>query len=295
MSNRRQFIHKAGLLTAAALCAPELLQARRLRPAQMGLQLYTLRSILEQEMDSTLKRVADTGYRKVELYGYNKGMYFGKSAAEVKTLLKTYGLNPVSGHYLAGMGGKSLAVEGTLVKGWERAVDDAKSMGHKYMVVAYLYEEERRSLDDYRRLADLLNRCAERCQKAGIQLCYHNHEFEFQVMEGRMPYDLLLGATDPDLLKMELDLYWIHYAGQEPVRYFEEHPGRFPLWHVKDIAKSPQREFCEVGHGSINFPAIFAHAATSGLRHFFVEQDKSSRDFFESIRMSYDYLMKMSY
>ena len=161
------------------------------------------------------------------------------------------------------------------------------------MVCAYLSEAERGNLDHYKYVAEQLNKAGERCQKAGLQLCYHNHDFEFQGPAGsQLPYDLLLTSTDKKLVKMELDLYWITKAGQDPLALFKQHPGRFPLWHVKDMAKTPQKSFTEVGNGSIDFKKIFARADEAGLQYFFVEQDSTPGSPFDSVTKSLAYIRK---
>jgi sugar phosphate isomerase/epimerase len=131
---------------------------------------------------------------------------------------------------------------------------------------------------------------AEACKKAGIQFCYHNHDFEFKDMGGQHGYDVLLKETDPGLVKFELDLYWASFAGKDPVEIFRQHPGRFPLWHVKDMDNTPKKFFTEVGNGVIDFKAIFAHARESGMKHYFVEQDICPGSPFESIKKSFQYI-----
>ena len=125
------------------------------------------------------------------------------------------------------------------------------------MVCAYLSPQERGSLDHYKKLADIFNKAGETCKKSNIQFCYHNHDFEFEVQDGVFPYDILLDKTDKNLVKMEMDLYWIKKAGQDPLALFQKHPGRFPLWHVKDMSKEADQIFTEVGNGIIDFKTIF--------------------------------------
>ena len=133
---------------------------------------------------------------------------------------------------------------GTMLHGWDKAVDDAAAAGIKYMVCAYLSTDERGDLDHYKKVADELNTAGERCKKAGIQLCYHNHDFEFIKQGDQFPYEILL-STDKDLVKMEMDIYWITKAGQDPIALFNQHPGRFPLWHVKDMDNTSNKDFTE--------------------------------------------------
>jgi sugar phosphate isomerase/epimerase len=287
--SRKDFL-KTSALAMAAVLTPGLDVFAK--PAKtVGLQLYTLRDLLPKDLDGTLKKVAEIGYKEVELFGYSDGKFFGKTPAQFSALLKSLGLSAPSGHYTTG--NTMPNAKGTLKKDWKRAVDDAATLGQKYMVCAYLFPEERK-MDDYKRHVDLFNKSAEVCKAAGIQFAYHNHDFEFKPMGGQLPYDLILKGTDPNLVKMELDLYWASFAGQDPVALFKKHPGRFPLWHIKDMAKTKEREFAEVGLGSINFQRIFDAKKTAGLTHYFVEQDICKRPPLESIAISYRNLTKIS-
>ncbi len=256
-----------------------------------GIQLYTLREQLPKDLTGTLKKVAAIGYKEVELFGYSDGKFFGKTPKEFKAMLQGMGLSAPSGHY--GTGNTNPNTKGTLKSDWNRAVADAAEIGQKYMICAFLTPEERKTMDDYKRHAELFNRSAEVCKKNGIQFGYHNHDFEFKSIDGQVPYDLLLKETDPKMVQMELDLYWVAFAGKDPIEIFKKHPGRFPMWHVKDMEKSESRTFAEVGTGSIDFKRIFAAAKTAGLKHFFVEQDQTKRPPLESIEISYKNVQKL--
>ncbi|MES1221669.1 MAG: sugar phosphate isomerase/epimerase, partial [Bacteroidota bacterium] len=133
---------------------------------------------------------------------------------------------------------------------------------------------------------------AQTCKAAGIQFCYHNHDFEFEQEDGKYKYDVLLNETDPALVKMEMDLYWVSKAGQDPIKLFEKHPGRFPLWHLKDMDGTADHAFTEVGNGTIDFKKIFTHAGKAGMKYFFVEQDKCPGSPFDSITKSIGYIKK---
>ncbi len=286
--NRRTFLQLSGL-GLTALSTPDA-QAAAAKP--VGLQLYTLRDdITKLGIEKVLAEVARLGYKKVESFSYSGGKLFGKTPKQFAALLKTNGLTAPSGHYATGRaaGGDGLA------RNWQRAVDDAAAMGQQYMAIAYLPDNERKPAD-YQQLYGLLNKGGEVTKKAGIQLCYHNHDFEFTGrIGGEKPYDLILKNTDPTLLKMELDLYWAIKAGESPGAYFKKYPGRFPLWHVKDIANTPQKEFAEVGMGTVDFGAIFKDAKTAGLKHYFVEQDVCKRPPLEAIKISIGNIQKATW
>lgn len=286
---RQQFL-KAGALAASAAFLPSM-DVFAASPKKVGLQLYTLRDLMAKDPEGTLKQVAKIGYKEVESFGYSDGKFFGKTPKEYAAFLKSLGLSTPSGHYTTG---KTMPkVKGTLTNDWKRAVDDAAEVGQKYMVCAYLFPDERKTLDDYKKFAELFSKSAEVCKAAGIQFCYHNHDFEFKAIDGKLPYDILVGGTDKNLVKLELDLYWATFAGQDPVALFKKHPGRFPLWHVKDMEKTAEKAFAPVGTGSIDFQRIFDAKATAGMTHYFVEQDVCKLPPLESIAISYKNIEKL--
>jgi sugar phosphate isomerase/epimerase len=284
--NRRTFLQTSGLATLASLAAQAAPNAK-----SVGLQLYTLRDdIGKMGIEKVLAEVARLGYKKVESFSYGNGKIFGKTPAEYRKLLADNGLTAPSGHYMTGRS-KAMKMDG-LTNNWQKVVDDAATMGQQFMVIAFLMPDERKPAD-YQQLYGLLNEGGETVRKAGMQLCYHNHDFEFtEKVDGQKPYDLLLKNTNPALVKMEVDLYWMTKAGESPEAYFKAHPGRFPLWHVKDMANTPQKEFAEVGTGTVDFAAIFKHAKQAGLKHYFVEQDVCKRPPLEAIKISIDNIQK---
>ena len=288
---RRNFVKNITLSAAAISVAPI---AKAVPPANqpLGVQLWTIRSYLQKDLVGSLTRLAKLGYNEVELFDYD-GTYWGKQPKEFSKICNDLGLKIISSHYMTGRhdGGK---LPGSLLNGWQKAVDDSADMGVPYMLCAWLYKEERTSLDLYKQLADMLNKAGETCRKSNIQFGYHGHNFEFPPIDGVVPYDLLLQSTDKDLVKFEADLYWIIKAGVNPVDYFKKYPGRFPLWHVKDMERGSE-QFAELGRGIIDFDPIFAERKTAGLQHWFVEQDQSTRDLFESLEISRDYVRKKNY
>jgi sugar phosphate isomerase/epimerase len=292
MTSRRVFIQSASALSAAVFVkgpVTAFTQATQL----IGLQLYTVRDLMATDPTGTLAKVAQIGYNSVENATYTGSLkFYGMDAATYKKVLSDNGLVATSGHYRLGetMGNGDTNNNGTLLNGWQKAVDDASAVGLKYMVCAWLSDQERGTLDHYKKLADIFNKAGETCRKSGIQFCYHNHEFEFQMQDGIFPYDVLLEKSDKDLVKMEIDLYWIKKAGQNPLALFQKHPGRFPLWHVKDMAKTADQTYAEVGNGIIDFKTIFAHKKEAGMRYFFVEQDKCPGSPFDSISQSIKFI-----
>lgn len=291
MTTRRSFLKSSAVYSAGLLIAPSLLNYNH---KYIGLQLYTVRDAMQSDPSATLARVSKLGYNSVEGATYTGTQkFYGMEAAEFSRLLKRNGLIMPSSHYRLGdekMNGEM--PKGTIMQDWGKAVDDAAAVGIKYMVCAYLSEAERGGTDRYKHIAEQFNKAGETCKKSGIQLCYHNHDFEFKKEDGKFMYEVLLENTDKNLVKMEMDLYWVNKAGQDPIALINQHPGRFPLWHVKDMDKTPEHSFTEVGNGSIDFKKIFKYADKAGLQYFFVEQDKTPGDPFNSITQSISYIKK---
>jgi sugar phosphate isomerase/epimerase len=181
-------------------------------------------------------------------------------------------------------------------------VEASKIIGNSYIVMPWIEEVDRKDPDIWKKAAGVFNRAGEASKKAGIQFAYHNHWFEFLPVDGKKPYDILLAETDPNLVKMELDLCWITVAGSDPLAYFDKYPGRFPLVHAKDAKAIPTMsaagaqnfgdtfaDMADVGSGILDWKKIFAQSAKAGIRHYFVEYDKPKAPF-DSIKHSYDYL-----
>lgn len=287
MVSRRHFVKTSALITAGALIAPKLFAADK---KYIGLQLYTIRNAMQADPAAALAKVAGIGFNSVEGATYSGSeKFYGMDAAAFSGLLKQNGLEMLSGHYALG---EEKSNPGSILTGWEKAVEEAKKVGLKYMTCAYLMPNERGNLDHYKKLAADFNKAGELCAKAGIQFCYHNHDFEFIQEDGKYPYETLLANTDKKLVKMEMDIYWVAKAKQDPIALFNEHPGRFPLWHVKDMDSTPKAAFTEVGNGVIDFKKIFAQADKAGMKYFFVEQDSTPGDPFDSITKSFNYVKK---
>jgi len=246
-----------GALSANAATEPDL----------NGVQLYTLRQQMAESVDTTLSKVADAGYRTVEFAGF-----YGHSAAEVKRLLERNGLRAPASHFPLEQ----------MEADFPSVIAETKALGSQYVVLAWL-DQSRRSAEDYRKLVQNLNDWGRQCSEAGLRLAYHNHDFEFEQTDGFVPYQLLLDNTDPERVFFEMDIYWMHKAGQDPLAYFERYPGRFPLWHLKDA--TGEGAMADVGHGVIDFPALLEHADRAGLEYGFVERDDADAPY-DSIHRS---------
>ena len=287
MNPRRNFLRQAGLLSAVSLMQPGALFAR---PAtlKIGLQLYTLRETIGQDVRGVLAKVARAGYGEVETYGYSPESHFwGLTPQDFKAALTANGLTTSSGHYEM----NSFVRDGK-TETLKPYLDAAQVCGQTYIVVPHLGEELRKTPAACQLIAQRLNQAGALCKAAGLKLAYHNHDFEFKPVGGTVLYDVLLRETDPALVDFELDLYWAVRAGQDPEKLFAAHPGRFPLWHIKDMNRAEPRLNTEVGSGSINFKNLFQRAAAAGLTHLFVEQENFSMDAYQSITQSADYIKK---
>ncbi len=270
----------------------------------VGLQLFTLFNVIDTDTPEVLKRVASIGYREIESAFSHKPRYYGYSPREFAGVARGAGLHWISHHVLGapfqrppgarpftGPDGKPVhfPVMKNLRDNAQELVDEAAEGGLSYLVCASTPIE---TLDEIHQSCKTLNHAAEIAKKAGITMAYHNHDREFHPVEGQLPYEVLLKNTDPSLLKMELDLAWATKGGADPVKLFRENPGRFPLWHVKDIS-ADFKTLEPAGKGIVDFKRIFAQASIAGMKHFFVEHDMPA-DPFASITISYQYLRSIS-
>lgn len=285
---RRTFIQQSAFAATGGILLPSLISCKTPAPEKpIGIQLYTLKDIILKDVKGTLQQVAKIGFKELELYGHNDGKVFNMPYAEFKSMASDLDLRIVSGHYMTGQAFPTM--KGTLVNEWERAVEDAVKAGQQYMVIAWLHPEERKTMDDYKRVIDLMNSANETCRKAGITLGYHNHEFEFIPVDGEVPYTVMVAGMDPSII-LELDIYWSTFAEVDALELFRKNKGRIHLWHVKDMDKANRQLQTDVGSGSIDFKSIFAAADQSGMKHFFLEQEYFTKPQVEAISLGYNHL-----
>jgi sugar phosphate isomerase/epimerase len=282
---RREFMTTSAL-AASAFFLPSWVTARG-KSKQIGIQLYTVRDLIVNDPVKTLTEISKIGYTQLEPYSYADGKIYGLAYTEFSNVVKDLGMKIVSGHYSTGLGETT---KGNLRNGWEDAVADAKGASQKYMVIPSLYSEEMASIDALKKVCELMNKGGEVCKKYGIRLGFHNHASEFKMLEGQLIYDVMLQELDPKLVTMELDLFWIINAGYDPLQYFKKYPGRFELWHVKDMEKENRNSNADLGAGSIDFKSIFAQAKQSGMKHFFMEQENYNESPMISVKNGFDYL-----
>jgi sugar phosphate isomerase/epimerase len=271
--SRRELL---GALTAAglgALSLPRLVDALErhgvARPP-IGLQLYTVRALMQRDVDGTLAALAAAGVRDVEFAGY-----FDRAPTALRQRLDALGLRAPAAHVPLPES----------VAGWVPIFDAAEALGHRWLVIPWVGNDVRGSLDGWRRLADRINEAGRLARERRIRMAYHNHDFEFAVHDGQVAYDVLADALDPTVVDLELDLYWAVKAGHDPAAMFAKRPGRFPLWHLKDAGPAPERAMRDVGAGTLPFAALFALGAQAGLQHGFIEHDNPA-DPMASVRAS---------
>jgi sugar phosphate isomerase/epimerase len=287
MTQRRDFLKQAGLLSAISLMNPGLLLAAP-SSLKVGLQLYTLRDYIGKDPKGVLAKVAKAGYQEVETYGYSKEKgFWGLSAKELKSALAANGLTTSAGHY-----GLDDFISGASQDSLKADIEAAKACGQTYVVVPSLDSKSLTKVDDLKRVAGKLNEAGRLCKAAGLKLAYHNHNFEFKPVDGTMLYDVLLKETDPTLVDFEMDIYWVVRAGQDPLKLIAQHPKRFTMWHVKDMEKADPEHNTEIGAGTIDFKKIFQQASTSGVKHIFMEQEYFAMDAYKSITQSAAYIKK---
>jgi sugar phosphate isomerase/epimerase len=299
MANRREFLKHSGAMALSGMFlasnAQAFLNLKKMPP--VGIQLFTFFKTMDNDVRGTLKQIADIGYKEIESAFSMKGGYYGMTAKEFSAMLKDLGLswkshhvlgapfiNPATGKPFGGADGKPMR---TLRDNHQELVDEIAGVGVPYIVCA---STPFANAEELTASIDTLNKSTEDAKKAGITLCYHNHDKEFAQVDGKVVYDRFLTEINKDM-KFELDLCWVTKAGVDPVELFKKNPGRFPLWHVKDIDKDftgPQ----PVGTGVVDFKRIFENAKTAGMQHFFVEHDMPA-DAVQSITTSYNNLKKI--
>lgn len=276
------------MAAAAALLVPSFACVASDKKS-VGLQLYSLRDELPKDVKGTIAKVAKAGFKEVETYGFSiKDQFWGLTPAEFKKLLDDNGLTAPSGHY--GLG--SYLTDGNTEE-LKAAIAAAKVLGSEYVTIPWLDESIRKSADDYKKIAVKINEAGKLAKEAGIRLAYHNHNFEFDKQGDTTGYEILLKGTDKNLVDFELDLYWVVRSGNDPIKLFKENPGRFTMWHVKDMDKANPALNAEVGTGAINFKPIFADAKLSGMKHFFVEHETNYKpNPIDSVAASCAYIKK---
>lgn len=248
---------------------------------EIGLQLWSVREAMNEDAVGTIQKVGEIGYTFIETAGYSDGKFYGMEPDTFVQLAEENGLEFLSSHT-----GKALPTEeqwDSVMMWWDACIEAHAEAGVSYIVQPWMGSAGYDSLSGLQAYCDYFNAVGEKCAAKGIKFGYHNHDKEFQELEGVTIYDYMLQNTDPEKVFFQLDLYWIDHGGADAITYFEEYPGRFLLWHVKDEA--------EVGaSGNMDFARIFAEAEKAGMEKIIVEVEQYNFDPLVSVEKSYEYL-----
>ncbi len=277
MKTRRYFLKRAGLFSAATLLTPQLNLAFS-KNSIYGVQLYSFREAMLKNPKKALETIASLGFKEIESAGSNKGYYYGLSPVEMRETCKALGMTLTSGHV-------------HLDDKFERTIADAVASGQEYLICSSL-PSKGQTVDNYKRVAEKFNIAGEACKRQGLKFGYHNHEYEFESEKGEILYDVLMDNTQKDLVHMELDLGWVVVAGKDPLHYFKKYPGRFPLWHLKDM-NMHEKVSTEFGKGVLDIPLMLELKELSGVEHIYIEQEEYSSTPIESMQYNMNYLKNL--
>jgi sugar phosphate isomerase/epimerase len=268
--SRRDFLQAVALTTATLTTLPAF-SKNRAPKYKMGLQLFTIRDAMASDLKNTLKKVSELGYQDTETYGFDPAnkKYYGLNAVDFKKLMEDNNLTTTSGHYdLFSYIRKS---DDELKSYLDRSIEGAHILGQKYITWPWL-DPDSRTMESFKVLVKKLNLAGEHVTKAGLGFAYHNHDFEFIDHNGENGYDLIMRETDPSAVKLQIDLYWaMHSSKLTPAELFRKQPGRFVMWHIKDMDKAT-RDYTELGNGSIDYNQILPDASLAGLQYYYLEQ-----------------------
>ncbi len=292
-TTRRTFLKTSALTLAGAGVFPETLLAAS--PRHISLQLYSVRDDMQKDPKGTIEAVAKVGYREVEHAGYGAGKFYGMTPPEFKRLLAANGLTMPSGH--TPLLPRHLDASGNFTDEWKQTVDDATTLGQKYVISPWIDVSMRKSVDGLKKVTDLFNKAGELCRKSGMKFGYHNHDFEMTQVDGQVIYDILLANTDPKLVTLEMDVGWVVTGGADPVAWFKKYPGRFELLHMRDVKRMPGHEHpvgVELGDGIVNFVEILKAKKLAGVQYYVVEQEEyGQKTPLDSITSDYQRIAKM--
>ncbi len=292
---RRDFLKLSGAAALSTLAMPYV-QAANIK--NIGIQLYTLRDVIAKDTKNVLTQLSKAGYKELEAYGIDSGNFFGTKAAEFKKMVTDLGMKTIGSHASPDVKFDKDVKAGldVVAPNWKKAVATAKEGGLTYITCPWWKEEYRKSAEDYKKSAAIINMLGEYAVQQGLKFTYHNHDFEFKKQGSSDFYDILLKDTNPKIVNFEMDLYWVVAAGKNPDDYFTKYPGRFHQVHVKDMSKADKTKNTEVGKGSINFANIFKMAPKAGIKHYFVEQENNySPDPVASAKLSATYLKSFNF
>ncbi len=273
MNTRRNFIKQAGLFTAGIAVLPSF--GFTASEQKFGVQLYSFRDEMAKDALGTLKQIAAIGIKEIESARSNKGHYYGLSPQDMKKACEDLGMSLQSGHV-------------ALDDNFQQTMEEAVTSGQPYLICSSM-PSRGQTVDNYKKVAEAFNKAGEDCKKLGLKFGYHNHEYEFESDNGEVLYDVLMDHTNPELVHMELDLGWVIVAGKNPLDYFKKYPGRFPLWHLKDMDMT-KKESTEFGKGALDIKTMMQNQEASGVKHIFIEQEEYASTPLESMKHNMEFL-----
>ncbi len=284
-----KIIQKISLLGAIVIFLPVLTSSCESPNEEekfIGIQLWSVRNDMNEDPAATLEKLGEMGYRFIEAAGYSDGKFYGMEPAEFQALVEANDMVFLSSHI-----GHELPDENNwddAMAWWDQAIEAHLAAGVKYIVQPSMSQAGYESLEGLKRYCEYFNTIGEKCNAHGIRFGYHNHDDEFEELEGEIIYDFMLQNTSPEKVMFQLDLYWIYEGGKDPLEYFHNYPGRFETWHVKDEQ--------EVGaSGKIDFERIFDNAEKSGMEYIIVEVESYNYEPLESVKHSLDYLLEAEF
>jgi sugar phosphate isomerase/epimerase len=289
MTTRREFIIRSGALAAGSWLLPgcsgkkqdsptEAVDEQPARSRDYGIQLYTFRTEMDKDPRGTLAQIAEIGIKDIETARSQKGHYYGLTAAEMKEVCSALGMTLRSGHV-------------HLDDQWEQTMAEAVASGQEYLICSTM-PTEGQTVDNYKRVAEAFNAAGEQCRQHNVKFGYHNHAYEFESENDQVLYDVLLNNCDPQLVHMELDLGWVVAGGKDPVDYFTRYPGRFPLWHLKDM-NLEEKVSTEFGKGGLDIAGMLSMQLQSGVQYIFIEQEEYASSPLESMKHNMDFLSQL--
>jgi len=277
MKTRRDFLKKTGTFAAGSMLLPSFAKTTK-SIDNIGVQLYSVRKEMLADAKGTLKQLSKIGVKQIESAGSEKGYYYGLKPKEMKDICNDLGMTLNSGHV-------------HLDDKWQQTMEDALTAGQQYLICSSM-PTSGQTVDNYKKTAAAFNKAGDDCQKMNIKFGYHNHDYEFEKENGQVLYDVLLNDTNPNLVYMELDLGWVVTTGNDPLAYFKKYPGRFPLWHLKDMDLQ-KKQSVEFGKGGLPILEILKHSGQSGMKYFYVEQEEYEHNAMQSLKEDMDYLAKL--
>ncbi len=277
MKTRRDFLKQSGTGALGLFVLPSL-TLHSPNEQLLGVQLYSFRDAMAKDALGTLEQIASIGIKEIESARSKKGLYYGLSPKDMQQACKDLGMTLQSGHV-------------ALDSHFQDTMEQAVASEQPYVICSSM-PSKGQTVDNYKKVAEAFNKAGEDCKKLGLKFGYHNHAYEFESDKGKVLYDVLMDETDPELVHMELDLGWVIMGGKDPLDYFKKYPGRFPLWHLKDMHLG-RKESTEFGKGGLDIKAMMQHREASGVKHIFIEQEEYASTPLESMKHNMAFLKNL--